>query len=291
MIQPAIATSAVKATENIESLNSKLTACLGLYESHNRELFEAAVYAVESPGHRWRPTLFLAIYDKLSETKHEGLLTVACAIEYIHTASIILDDLPAMDDGTLRRGKKPCHLQFGQARAILAALSLCDLAQQLIHDFQLKHGSGLRLDLETELVSTKREMMKGQILDLECNDLTEEQIIEKYRLKSGALYAFTASAPAHLLGLNELAGHLSYFGNCLGIAYQISDDIHDQADSIEVLGKNVRKDDNKSTIPAMVGLKKAAEMRDFYKLRAINELSNISSSVDDLVELVEQICV
>ena len=146
------------------------------------------------------------------------------------------------------------------------------------------------MDLEGLFRETKNEMMKGQILDLEQETLTEDRIIEKYRLKSGALYAFTASAPAHLLRLPELARHLSAFGNYLGIAYQCSDDIFDQTGSAEVLGKDVRKDANKSTIPALLGLRKAAEIRDYYKLRAINELSNIPAPIDDLIELVEQIC-
>ncbi len=125
---------------------------------------------------------------------------------------------------------------------------------------------------------------------MEQKNLVEDHIIEKYRLKSGALYAFTASAPAHFLRLPELASHLSAFGNYLGIAYQCSDDIFDQTGSAEVLGKDVGKDNSKSTLPGLLGLRKTTEIRDYYKQRAINELSNIPAPIDDLIELVEQIC-
>jgi geranylgeranyl pyrophosphate synthase len=272
-------------------LNSQLLEYLRDYTHRTDELYEAAVYSVDSPGHRWRPILFMRIYDKLdAKAELSNVLSIACAIEFLHTASLILDDLPSADDATLRRGKQPCHLKFSEARAILTALWLCDLAQDLIHKFSISRTKNAGVDLEGLFRETKNAMMKGQILDLEQETLAEDHIIEKYKLKSGALYAFTASAPAHLLRQPELAKHLSAFGYYLGIAYQCSDDVFDQTGSSEALGKDVGKDQNKSTIPALLGLKKAAEIRDYYKQIAINELSKLPAPTDDLVELVEQIC-
>lgn len=272
-------------------LNSELLKYLRGYPHRTDELYEAAVYSVDSPGHRWRPILFMRIYDKLDDKAElSSVLSIACAIEFLHTASLILDDLPSADDATLRRGKQPCHLKFGEARAILTALWLCDLAQHLIHEFDASGTEEAGMDLEGLFRKTKNAMMKGQILDLEQEILAQDRIIEKYRLKSGALYAFTASTPAYLLRLPELARHLSAFGDYLGIAYQCSDDVFDQTGSAEVLGKDVRKDENKSTIPALLGLRKATEIRDYYKERAINELSNVPGPIDDLIELVGRIC-
>jgi geranylgeranyl pyrophosphate synthase len=287
----ATATCKLELAADISRVNSRLLQELHNYPNQTEQLMEAAEYAVNSPGHRWRPILFSRIYEKLSDKEQSSkALPVACAIEFLHSASLILDDLPSADDATLRRGKQPCHLRFGEARAVLTALWLCDVAQHLIHEFEEPKSKVARVDLEELFRETKNQMMKGQILDLEEKNSKEDLVIEKYRLKSGALYAFTASAPAHLLRLPELARHLTAFGNNLGIAYQCSDDIFDQTGSAEDLGKDVRKDANKSTIPALLGLRKAAELRDYYKQRAINDLSNIPAPIDDVIEFVEQIC-
>ena len=276
--------------DELELLNKSLLESLLSYPHQTSELLEAAIYSVESPGHRWRPILFLNTYEVLGGENQQAVLPIACAIEFLHTASIILDDTPAMDNGLLRRGRKACHLRFGEARAVAAAIWLCDIAQYLVHQYQLaKPNAGG--DLEELLRLTKNEAMRGQIQDLERKDLTCEQIVEKYRLKSGAPYALAAATPAVVLDMSDAARNLKNFGYSLGIAYQISDDIHDQSDSAEVLGKDVHKDDNKSAIPALVGARKAIELRDFYKLQAINELSMIPASIDALVELVDRICV
>jgi geranylgeranyl diphosphate synthase type II len=275
--------------DELELLNKSLLESLFSYPHQTPELLEAAIYSVESPGHRWRPILFLKTYEVLGGENQHAVLPIACAIEFLHTASIILDDTPAMDNGLLRRGRRACHLKFGEARAVATAIWLCDIAQYLVHQYQLaKPNAGG--DLEELLRLTKNEAMRGQIQDLERNDLSCEQIVEKYRLKSGAPYALAAATPAVVLDMGDAARNLKNFGYSLGIAYQISDDIHDQSDSAEVVGKDVHKDDNKSTIPALLGLRKSVEIRDDYKQRAIQELSNIPAPIDDLIELVEQIC-
>jgi geranylgeranyl pyrophosphate synthase len=225
------------------------------------------------------------IYNKFAqETLKTDVLAIACAIEFVHTASIILDDLPCMDDGKIRRGRTACHLVFGESRATAAALWLCDVAQHLLHN------AAKDVDLENLFREIKAEMMKGQVLDLEGKNLTKDEIIAKYRMKSGALYAFMASAPALMHDNPDAANALSAFGNYLGIAYQISDDIHDQLGSVATLNKDVHKDVNKDTIPGLVGLKKAAQMRDAYRLEAINKLSALPAAFEDLIQIAEEIC-
>ena len=280
--------SEIQARVNL--INESLLNYLASYPYQTTGLLEAASYAVSSPGHRWRPVLLLKINELLSRQDNiSHVLPVACAIEFIHSASVILDDLPAMDDATLRRGKKPCHLEFGQANTMLAALWLCDVAQHLIHELQLSNRT-LSTDLENFLRRTKNEMMQGQVSDLSQGQMTEVQILEMCRQKSGALYAFSASVPAHLLGLTEAAGHLSDFGNCLGIAYQISDDIHDCTDVAEEIGKDVGQDCAKSTIPRIYGIEKAITMRDDYKNRAIAAVERTPIATSDIIDLIEQIC-
>ena len=271
-------------------LDNKLSEYLNQYPQQTDDLLEAATYMVKLPGHRWRPILLFTIYEALGGKNVADCLPIACSIEYLHTASIILDDLPAMDDGKLRRGRKPCHLEFSQARAILTALWLCDVAQFLLHNFQLQNTTNLSIDLENYFRETKNEMMKGQVLDLEGKDLSYDEIVEKCRLKSGALYGFTAAMPAYILGAVKIGKPLQNFGNYLGIAYQISDDIHDCTNTVEELGKDVSKDEDKNTIPRASGMRDAAELRDFYKKKAISEVKSIFDPIDDIGGLVENIC-
>ncbi|HJP91772.1 MAG TPA: polyprenyl synthetase family protein [Pyrinomonadaceae bacterium] len=267
------------------SFDSTLTYYLEHYPYPASQLYEAATYSVAPPAHRWRPILFVRVYNKFArETSETDVFAIACAIEFLHTASIILDDLPCMDDGKIRRGRVACHLVFGESRAIAAALWLCDVAQHLLHN------AAKDVDLENLFRETKTEMMKGQVLDLEGKNLPKDEIIAKYRMKSGALYAFTASAPALMHNNADAANTLSAFGNYLGIAYQISDDIHDQVDSVATLSKDVHKDVDKDTIPGLLGLKKAAQMRDAYRLEATNKLSALPLVFEDLIQLAEEIC-
>ncbi len=274
----------------IPALNRALETLLTDYPHRTDELLEAALYSVGSPGHRWRPILLLTIYERLAGRKFPpDALPLACAVEFLHTASIILDDLPAMDDATLRRGAPPCHAKFGQSRAILTAHWLCDVAQHWVGGVRRTHP-GCAVDLEDAFRAVKNEMMRGQTMDLEWGDLSEEETIEKYRLKSGALYGFTASAPAHLLGSTVEAECLKKFGNYLGIAYQLSDDLHDMTDTVEGLGKDVRKDEQKKTIPYIYGVERTLELKELYIQKCLRELKTVDNLTFDLAPLVEKIC-
>lgn len=291
MSQPSAKIHVPAPGDWLPMLNRTLEEKLAEYPYQTGELLEAALYSVQSSGHRWRPILLVKIYENLAhERPPYDVLPVACAVEYLHTASIILDDLPAMDDGTLRRGKQPCHLKFSQARALLTAHWLCDVAQHLIHEFNLRAYPSCIVDLEDLLRATKNEMMRGQTVDLERENLSDEEIIEKYRLKSGALYGFTAAVTAHLFGLAEEALHLEKFGNYLGVAYQISDDIHDMMDNIEALGKDVRKDEHRGSIPYIHGIEKATEMKNLYMEKCVEELGAGRGNFHDITSLVEKIC-
>jgi len=163
------------------------------------------------------------------------------------------------------------------------------VADNLLDSFSRSQDSYTFCDLKGLWRNVKNEMMKGQTWDLESRALSTDEIIEKYRLKSGALYGFAASAPATILGLTEVASSLKTFGNYLGIAYQLADDLHDFLDSSFQLGKDVGKDANKDTIPNVRGSLEAVALRDSYKNRAIAELTK-HANLEDLVPLVEAIC-
>lgn len=290
MSQQQRALACTHATDRLPLLNRQLADALAEYPYQTAEILEAARYSVSTPGHRWRPILLLTIYEHLSGLEDvSAALPVACAVEFLHTSSIILDDLPVMDDATLRRGKEPCHIRFGQATAILTACWLCDVAQHLIHTAPTSDAARVA-HLEEFFRATKNEMLRGQSLDLCGRDLTDDEIIEKCRLKSGALYAFTASAPAYMLGLGTLADSLKKFGNYLGIAYQLADDVNDQIGRIEDVGKDVGKDEGKDTIPNRRGLQKTREMIALYKGMCLDEIRRTPLPVDTFAPLVDLIC-
>ena len=261
-------------------LESTLRNYLHGYPHKSPQLLESSLYAVGSPGQRWRPMLFLAIYEALSgHPATVEIQAVACSIEYLHTASIVLDDLPAMDDAHSRRGGKSCHVQFSSAQSILTALYLCDVAEHWIHEFASPLSAPS--DIEDLFRSAKSKMMLGQIEDLQAEKNSIKDLIETCRLKSGSLYALAASMPAYILGLTHIIDQLTAFGNCLGIAYQISDDIRDQ-----VLDGADRR---RNTIPRLYGIQTARDLLIQYKRESIQLLPTISG-LRIILELVENIC-
>jgi geranylgeranyl pyrophosphate synthase len=172
----------------------------------------------------------------------------------------------------------------------LTAFWLCDVAQNLIHQTALKLPSDWKPDLESHLLLTKNEMLRGQIKDLEQLGKTIDDILDLYRLKSGALYSFSASAPAVALGLSNFVVELSDFGLDLGTAYQIADDIYDCIGTEANLGKDIGKDEHKLTIPRMLGVEEAYRLRNQYKAMAIGKLTRLSGFSSELEALVDQIC-
>jgi geranylgeranyl pyrophosphate synthase len=267
-------------------IDLKLIDLLSAYPHGSDELKEAAIYSVGSTGHRWRPILFTRVYEKLTVPAHRvDVLPLACAIEFLHTASLVLDDLPCMDDATVRRGREACHIKFGQSRTVLASHWLCDVAQHYLQDF-----APFNIDLENAFRKTKTDMMNGQILDLENTYLKENEIVEKCRLNSGSLYGFSASAPAIISNAGTLKRTLQKFGEYLGTAYQIADDIADVTSTSEVLGKNVRQDKGKRTLPALCGVERAKVIHESYKKNAVEEIRNVSIATDDLITMVDLIC-
>jgi len=212
----------------------------------------------------------------LSREKYDqALLSIACSMEFLHTASIILDDLPSMDNALLRRGKKTTHLIFGEAKTVLAALWLCDVAQRLVRKSQLDDKQESQFDLEDAFRLTKSRLIMGQTLDLQGKRKSAGDIIKMYTLKSGAFYALVAATPARLLRMQHLIKPFQLFGNYLGIAYQISDDIADQISTEKSLGKDTHKDDGKCTIPQVLGMKQAVRLRTHYAELAIAQLRKL----------------
>jgi geranylgeranyl diphosphate synthase, type II len=225
-----------------------------------RSLHAAIRWSVFAGGKRFRPALLLAVGQTCgAQTEH--LIGTACAIEMIHTYSLIHDDLPSMDDDDLRRGRATCHVKFGEAIAILAGDALQTLAFQTIAEDE-GLSSELRVKLIAELAraaGTPGGMVAGQALDLdaESREVTNDEVSRIHSHKTGALIYAAARAGALIAGANkEELGAITEYGINLGLLFQITDDLLDVTATAEELGKTPGKDvrARKATYPAIHGI-------------------------------------
>lgn len=229
-------------------------------ESQEPTRVHAAIrWSVFAGGKRFRPALLLAIGETFGAASNL-LLRTACALELIHTYSLIHDDLPSMDDDDLRRGRATCHVKFGEATAILAGDALQALAFQTIAEDESLNAS-LRVQLISELAraaGTPSGMVAGQALDLEAEsrDVSGAELELIHHQKTGALIRAAARSGAMIAGADqrELAAVTEYAAN-LGLLFQITDDLLDVTATVEDLGKTPGKDarSSKATFPAVYG--------------------------------------
>ena len=216
-------------------------------------------YSVFAGGKRLRPVLCLAAAE-VCGGEISAALAPACAVELMHTYSLVHDDLPAMDDDDLRRGRPTCHKVYGEGMAVLCGDALLTESFIVLAQTPVTQRYGTR-DFVSELAMTcgSRKLIGGQVMDLEGEGkpLTKRDLVRIHEAKTAALLtsslrlgAMTANAtPAKLAALSQ-------FGHALGLAFQVIDDILDVTQSTEVLGKTAGKDQavNKSTYPAILGL-------------------------------------
>ncbi len=230
-----------------QALENSLAAHLPVSASPGtRRLNEALDYSIFPGGKRMRPVLTLLGAVIVGGTTAQAL-PAACAIEFLHTSSLILDDLPAMDDADLRRGRAATHLIFGEAIAILAALALLNKSYALLVQAARQTGAdsiaGALVSEATRLIGADG-MIGGQAADLELHVVSVgADALASRSLKTTALMRLTMSAGALVCGASELdANALAQFGESLGTAYQIGDDLLDELDDSRLTGKNSRQD-------------------------------------------------
>lgn len=206
------------------------------------QLNEALRYAVFPGGKRWRPFLTL-IGAGLAGGCARKALPAACAVEFLHTSSIILDDLPAMDDADLRRGRAALHLAFGESVALLAALALLNESYSLLARSARAGGEAMLINEVTRCVGADG-MIGGQVVDLALRgEANGAEALASRKLKTTALMRLTMTAGALACGAaEEEAAALANFGERLGTAYQICDDLLDELAETESVGKTVRQD-------------------------------------------------
>jgi geranylgeranyl diphosphate synthase, type II len=220
-------------------IEAALERSLPLSAQHGAERLNEALRAAVFPGgKRWRPLLTL-LGTMTAGGPAQSALPIACAIEFLHTSSLILDDLPAMDDAQLRRGHAALHLMYGEGLAMLAALALLNQAYALM----ARDGTG-RLIAEAALCVGTDGMIGGQAADLDIRTSRgNSHALASRQLKTTALARLTLIAGAIAAGADERdVAALARYGECLGAAYQICDDLLDELGESATIGKNVGQD-------------------------------------------------
>jgi len=265
-------------------------------ESQDPAIIHRAMrYSLFAGGKRVRPLLAIAAADAVSENP-EGVENAACALELIHTYSLIHDDLPALDNDDLRRGRPTCHKVFGDAMAILAGDSLLTLAFEVLSKLE-GVAAEQRILLVAELATasgTVGGMIGGQVNDLqgEGQPPTAKLLDSIHRAKTGALLRASVRMGAIYAGANRTQlDALTCFGEHIGLAFQIVDDILDVEQSSEALGKTAGKDaaQKKITFPAVYGLDRSRAMAAQERTAAHNALAPFGPRADWLNQLADLI--
>ena len=251
--------------DNAKAVNEVLDELLEVGDGPEARVVEAMRYSALSGGKRIRPFLVTASSDLFNVDKPSAL-RAAAAIEMVHCYSLIHDDLPAMDDDDLRRGKAACHIKFDEATAILAGDALLTKAFEVLADDRTHGNSTVRAELILVLAKAAGDagMVGGQMLDLVAEDhaLNMPEITRLQRMKTGALIAVSCEAGAILGRASEKAHHaLHAYAHDIGLAFQIADDLLDVEGDEKKVGKKTGKDAaaGKATFVSLLGRERARE--------------------------------
>ncbi|MCI9070200.1 polyprenyl synthetase family protein [Clostridium sp.] len=262
--------------------------------TYNKVIYDAVSYSVNIGGKRIRPILMLLTYS-MYEENWRSVLEFASAIEMIHTYSLIHDDLPCMDDDDLRRGKPTNHKVYGENIAVLAGDTLLNEAMNLMMKFSLKNGKRALIASEkVALASGPEGMIGGQVVDIinEGKKITEDELRYMHIKKTGELIKVSILAGAILGNAPEDdIKALEKFGENLGLAFQIKDDILDVIGSTEKLGKNVLSDEesNKTNFITMHGLEYCIKECENLTKDSIDILDSLSVDTRDLKILTKEL--
>jgi geranylgeranyl diphosphate synthase type II len=255
-------------------------------------IHQAMRYSVLAGGKRIRPILCLET-ARIFDGDITPVLHPACAIEFIHTYSLIHDDLPALDNDDLRRGKPTSHKKFGEATAILAGDALLTLAFEVVGVTPV--DAERRVSMLTEIATaagTVNGMVGGQVADLEAEGkpVAKKMLEYIHRSKTAALIRASVTAGALCAGASKAdVARLRRFGENIGWAFQVTDDILDVEESSSALGKTAGKDiaQQKATYPAVYGLERSHEIASDLATRAIGELTLFGDKAARLRDIAE----
>lgn len=271
-------------------VDAELDRLIPSAETAPARLYEAVRWSIFAGGKRFRPALLLAVGEAFG-AETEKLLSTAAAIEMIHTYSLIHDDLPAMDDDDLRRGRATCHVKFDEATAILAGDILQTLAFQAIAD-EARLPANIKVRLISGLAAAAARMVDGQQLDLdgEGRQTTIQDLEKIHQNKTGAMISVSARSGAIIAGANEdELTAVTNFASKLGLLFQITDDLLDVTQTTEVLGKTAGKDiaAEKATYPSLYGIEETRQLAEKVHREAIEELNGIEKPATILREIAD----
>jgi geranylgeranyl diphosphate synthase type II len=267
--------------EKIERINMALESILMTSERPDR-LLEAMTYSLMAGGKRFRSVLCVAAAEAVGGDL-EDVLPAACALEMVHTYSLIHDDLPAMDDDDLRRGQATCHKAFDEATAILAGDALLTLAFQTLSSIATgRDQQAVKWLRVIQLISHAAGycgMIQGQMLDIasEGSQLKLNELKSMHRLKTGALIEVSLRCGAELVDANSSQIQLlESYAQYIGLAFQVTDDILNVEGDPAIMGKAVGTDKlrQKSTYPSLLGLE---ESKTFARKLIDNALQALGS--------------
>ena len=261
-------------------VNQHLSSWLPKESDSPTTLHQAMRYSVLGGGKRIRPVLLYATGAAIG-TELTKLDAAACAVELMHSYSLIHDDLPAMDNDELRRGLPTCHKAFDEATAILAGDAIQALAFAILANDTAPSQQRVKLIQLLAEASGSTGMAGGQAIDLASvnKTLSQDEIELMHRLKTGALIkaSIMMAVTASKVTDPEILNHFTYFADCIGLAFQIRDDILDIQMDTKTLGKPQGSDvaQNKPTYPSVVGMQQAETLANDLLRKALNKLNSL----------------
>jgi len=272
-------------------LESILERMLNIDDAPEEKLISAMRHAALGGGKRFRPFLVMET-AKLFSVAERSAARTAAALEFVHCYSLVHDDLPAMDNDDLRRGKPTVHIAFNEATAILAGDALLTMAFEVLAHQDTHDNPNVRAELVCELAkaSGSHGMLGGQMIDLNAadNDLDIGAITRLQRLKTGRLIDFACIAPCILGNAPaKCRDALRGYTRDLGLAFQIADDLLDVEGTAHEMGKAVGKDDDhgKATFVSILGIERAKDQAELLSNQAIEHLAIFDEKADLLREV------
>ncbi|NMC43527.1 MAG: polyprenyl synthetase family protein [candidate division Zixibacteria bacterium] len=270
--------------EKRELVEKHLEACLPREDQYPQTLHAAIRYSVMAGGKRLRPLLAIAAFEAC-DGEGEIIYPAAAALELVHTYSLIHDDLPCMDDDAMRRGRPTLHRKYGEAVALLAGDALHDLAFRL-----MAQTDSAQAVLELAEAIGTNGMLAGQMADMEAEGapVSEDDVTFIHAHKTGKLIRGSVRIGAVLAGASEYTlESISQYGERIGLAFQIVDDILDVEGDAHTLGKSVGSDTRnaKATFPRVIGLPKSKEKANQLIEEAVDIITTAVTRPDCFVEL------
>lgn len=262
--------------------------------TYNKRIYDSVAYSLNIGGKRIRPILLSLAY-KMYNDNWQRVLPMAAAIEMIHTYSLVHDDLPAMDNDDLRRGMPTNHIKYGENIAILAGDALLNEAMILMMKYSLENGNiALKASYEIAEASGIEGMIGGQVVDIinEGKCISKEELKYMHLKKTGELIRASVVSGAILADApKEDIKILNSFGEKLGLAFQIKDDILDKIGSVEKLGKNILSDEenNKTNFISIYGLEHCIKECKSLTEECVVLLDSLSVDADELKKLTYEL--